>query len=90
MLAPRGLQGRPHLRKKRIPLNGGGAGRRGWLRGQRQTGATVTDFAAWAAAYRELRPEHAAGPTRQVYVGATSAVGTRHVSRTIEGASELQ
>jgi hypothetical protein len=63
VLAARGEAGRPCHRKERRPPSAAALAEAAALRGQPGAGATVTDFAAWAAAARPLRP--GGGPAGQ-------------------------
>jgi transposase len=56
VLAARGQAGRPHRRKERRPPSAAALAAAAEIRGQNGAGAVVTDFAAWAAAARPLRP----------------------------------
>jgi hypothetical protein len=56
VLAARGQAGRPHRRKERIPPSAAGLAEAAAIRGQSGPTGPVTDFAAWAAAARPLRP----------------------------------
>jgi hypothetical protein len=57
VLAARGQEGRPCNRKERRPPSPEAVAAAGALRGQSAPAAPVTDFAAWAAAARPLRPQ---------------------------------
>jgi hypothetical protein len=57
VLAARGQAGRPCRRKERRPPSAAAMAAAGAIRGQAGPAAPVTDFAAWAAAARPLRPE---------------------------------
>lgn len=56
VLAARGQAGRPHRRKERIPPSAAALAEAAAICGQSGPAAPVTDFAAWAAAARPLRP----------------------------------
>jgi hypothetical protein len=57
VLAARGQEGRPCNRKERRPPSPEAMAAAGALHGQSAPAAPVTDFAAWAAAARPLRPQ---------------------------------
>jgi len=57
VLAARGQAGRPCHRKERRPPSASAMAEAGVIRGQAGPAAPVTDFAAWAAAARPLRPQ---------------------------------
>jgi len=56
VLAARGQAGRPCRRKERRPPSAAALAEAGAIRGQSGPATPVTDFAAWAAAARPLRP----------------------------------
>jgi len=56
VLAARGQAGRPCRRKERRPPSAAALAEAAAIRGQSGPAAPVTDFAAWAAAARPLRP----------------------------------
>ncbi len=56
VMAARGEAGRPCRRKERRPPPAAALSEAAAIRGQSGGGATVTDFAAWAAEARPLRP----------------------------------
>ena len=56
VMAARGQRGRPCSRKERRPPSAAALAEAAALRGQAGPAAPVTDFAAWAAAARPLRP----------------------------------
>jgi len=56
VLATRGQAGRPHRHKERRPPSAAALAAAEAIRGRQAGGAAVTDFAAWAAAARPLRP----------------------------------
>ena len=57
VLAARGQAGQPCRRKERRPPTAEAAAEAAAVRGQAGPAAPVTDFAAWAAAARPLRPQ---------------------------------
>ena len=57
VLAARGQEGRPCHRKERRPPSAEAMAEAAAIRGQAGPAVPVTDFAAWAAAARPLRPE---------------------------------
>src|SRR5580692_8028378 len=60
VLAARGQAAGPCGRKERRPPSAEAMAEAAAIRGQREPAAPVTDFAAWAAAARPLRPENQA------------------------------
>jgi hypothetical protein len=58
VLAARGQEGRPCHRKERRPPSAEAVAEAAAIRGLSGPAAPVTDFAAWAAAARPLRPEN--------------------------------
>jgi transposase len=62
VLAARGASAGPCARKERRPPSAAALAEAAAIRGQHGGGAPVTDFAAWAAAARPLRPATASGP----------------------------
>ncbi len=57
VMAARGQAGRPCHRKERRPPSASAMAEAAAIRGEPGLAAPVTDFAAWAAAARPLRPE---------------------------------
>jgi transposase len=62
VLAARGASAGPCRRKERRPPSAAALAEAAAIRGQQGGGAPVTDFAAWAAAARPLRPGTVNGP----------------------------
>jgi hypothetical protein len=57
VMAARGQRGRPCSRKERRPPSAAALAEAAAVRGQAGPASPVTDFAAWAAGARPLRPE---------------------------------